>query len=69
MPGLDREVVVLSVLLGLLAVQPFDGSIGGSCGGEDRLLVALHDVEPMRDVVRMVVAQGWCHAQVGTEES
>lgn len=68
MPGLAGEVGDLSVLLGLLAVKPFDGTVGGGSGGEDGLLVALHDLEPVRDVVRMVVTQGRRHAQVRTQE-
>ena len=58
-----------SVLLGLQPVQVFGRSIGGGSGGEDGLLVALHDLEPMRDVVRVVVSQGRYEAQVGTKEN
>lgn len=68
MPGLAGEVGDLSVSLGLLAVKPFDGTVGCGSSGEDGLLVALHDLEPVRDVVRVVVTQGRRHAQVDTEE-
>ncbi len=52
LPGLAREVGDLSVLLGLLAVQPFDRPVRGCGGCEDGLLVAPRDFEPVRDVVR-----------------
>ena len=52
----------------LQCIEEFDGSIGAGSGLEDGLLVAPHDLEPVLEVLGVVVAQVRRHAEVGTYE-
>src|SRR3954454_22122797 len=49
-------------------MQELDGALGMGRGGEDRSLVALQDLDPVRDVARVIRARLQGQAKVGGEE-
>ena len=54
---------------GLQCVEEFDGPVGAGSGLEDGLFVAAHDLEPVLEVLGVVVAQVRRHAQVRAKKS
>ena len=49
-------------------MEPFDRAIDGGSGGEDRLHVSVHDFQPVRDVMRVIVPKSRRHGRVGTRD-
>src|SRR5215218_5446082 len=53
---------------GLQAMQELDGALGVGCGGEDRPLVALQNLNPVRDIARVVRTRLQRQAKIGSQE-